>query len=526
MRSTFIHTLNKISIVLIFLSLLVLSVHYVYTIDLKRRQQNLNRELGKFMLSLIDERVDVLPRTDGFDIVDIVISISDSFDIEHTAEILVFDSITGKTLYPAGVLENFIRTEFIEKTKENIEGTFEFGDRFGYYVRYDKLDATFLFYTEKSDLFLLRNQLLYMVIVIMVVFSLVFIFIDLRIKNQLRVFLNKMKVSFERAFINKSQLLQPIQPLGRKEIDAVLDSYNSMALKASNAFKSLNGKLKTLIQQRDNLKKIISLYKKYSQSETVMKIDEDNVSDFVSKRQYVSSLSIEILNFLEPVDEVYPEIITGELNNFNNYLKSEVMSNGGMINFSNGYFINIIYGAPTPFEFSFLHAVRGSKKVLQWIEDRNNSERNISGVKWEVKMGLSYGYSVTGTVGESFMVLSGAVEESFKMLDYAKYYGVSLVTDSLAQLESLDEFRYRKLDYVGDPEQRQDFDKEKLIYEIFLEMPQKLDDAIKLYYHGLEMFIEGKYDMAIYEFKKVNEIFGGDNPSKIFLKRCEEYIKA
>jgi len=39
------------------------------------------------------------------------------------------------------------------------------------------------------------------------------------------------------------------------------------------------------------------------------------------------------------------------------------------------------------------------------------------------------------------------------------------------------------------------------------------------------MFFDGKYDIAVYEFKKVNKILDGDNPSYIFLKRCERFSK-
>ena len=52
-----------------------------------------------------------------------------------------------------------------------------------------------------------------------------------------------------------------------------------------------------------------------------------------------------------------------------------------------------------------------------------------------------------------------------------------------------------------------------------------VEDAIKLYYHGLDMFFEGKYEIACLDFKKVNQIFGTDSPSLIFLQRCEKLAR-
>ena len=159
-------------------------------------------------------------------------------------------------------------------------------------------------------------------------------------------------------------------------------------------------------------------------------------------------MSIELVNFLRPIDELYPQVITGELSSLHAFLKNEAMNNGGIINFSYGYFINVVYGVPTPDEISYSHALEGSKRLLRWIGERNSSEKNISGVKWEVKMGLSFGAAVTGIVGDSYVVLGNVVEESMKMLDFAKYYGVPIVTSSLDQLESLEGVKYRKLDYI------------------------------------------------------------------------------
>ncbi|KKK83260.1 hypothetical protein LCGC14_2795150 [marine sediment metagenome] len=206
------------------------------------------------------------------------------------------------------------------------------------------------------------------------------------------------------------------------------------------------------------------------------------------------------------------------------FIKNEVTRNGGTINFSHGYFINVVYGVPTAVENSFTRVVNLSKRVRKWVTDRNNSSRNISGVKWEVKAGLSFGTAVAGIVGDSFIVLGDVVEESIKMLDYAKYYGVSLVTDSLKKIERIKDVKYRKLDVIDN--KRVKTGTKKTIYEIFITIPDMLEDAVKLYNHGLDMYFDGKYDMAVFEFKKVNNIFNGDNPSHIFLKRCEKMIKS
>jgi hypothetical protein len=120
------------------------------------------------------------------------------------------------------------------------------------------------------------------------------------------------------------------------------------------------------------------------------------------------------------------------------------------------------------------------------------------------------------------VVIGEVVKNSMKMLEHAKYYGVALVTDSESEIKKFGKVKYRRLDLV---DTGNDTLPEAYVYEIFLQDDYRTDNAIKLYSHGLELFFEGKYDVALYDFKKVKNLLGEDNPSDIFLKRCDRLIR-
>lgn len=516
--------LNRISVTIIFLTLIVLFVCLLYSSDLKRRQASLHRDFGKFILTLIDERVQALNVSEDSVLIDIVTSISDYFDVSDAARVVVFNSTSGKIIYPYGTVESSVKKELFDAAGAGIEGEIGLDDRFGYYIKYPKLNITFFIYTYADDLFFIRNQLIYIITGLLVIFGLVIFFVDRGLWSRLNLLLREMKVNFEKAFYLKEKLVERIEERKGVEFEDVLQSYNKMALRAGSLFKRMESKIGALVQKNDNLRKMIVLYKNYIENDELVKLNEKNIADLESKRHNIASLCIELVNYLDPVDELYPQVITQELSSLFAFVKRDTAKNGGIINFSYGYFINAVYGVPAADENLLIHAVEGSKRVLDWVIERNNSEKNISGVRWEVKIGLSFGTAVTGLVGDNFIVLGHVIEDSIKMLDYSKYYGVSLVTDSVDVLKQLKKIMYRKLDLVRDS--RADNGAKKTIYEIFLKTPDRLEDAVKLYYHGLEMFFDGKYDMAVYEFKKVNSIFDGDNPSRIFLERCEKFLKS
>jgi hypothetical protein len=292
-----------------------------------------------------------------------------------------------------------------------------------------------------------------------------------------------------------------------------------MALRGGNLIRRLEDQIRSLGQQRNNLKKLIVLYRKYAPSENLQNLSEQTVSEAVSRRQDVSSLTLELVDFVDSLENLHPEVVSKELSGLHSLLKSDAAASGGIVNYSRGHLVNLVYGVPAPDEKSFLRAVDAARRVLEWVGERNGSAENISGVKWSVKMGLCCGSALTGVVGESYMVLGRVVEESRRMLENAKRYGVSLVTDHQEGLSRLGAVRYRKLDVVHgeDPGAKGPVS----LYEVFIREHGGVEDAIKLYEHGIGMFFEGRYEIATLDFKKVNQLIGGDKPSLMFLQRCE-----
>jgi len=553
--------LNTISIALIFLSCTLFLTYLFYTVDVRKRSLMLQMEVAKFIMTIIDERVQALraepsesdvtetgkpapapldnregttdesavsgSRTTGRIDVDhslyrdIVDSVADYFDLENEVHILIFYTQSGEILYPLSGRGLKAPPEVISGTSGKVEGELVLQDKFGYWVRYAELSITFFIFSHIRDAYLYRNQLLYILVGLTVVFTLLILFIDGKLLKGWNGFLVDMKSRFMEVIQGTRTVPGQIEGRYGAEIGDFLSSYNSMAGRVSSRLKESEEKLRSLFKQRDNLKKMIFLYKKYIPYKTLLQLNEHTISDVVSRRQEVTSLSIELVDYLEPTNELYPEVITKELDNFHSYLKNEVIKKNGIINYSRGYYINVVYGVPRLSEKSFVRAVSGAGGMLKWVNARNNSDKNISGVKWRLQMGLSHGNAVTGIVGESYMVLGDIIERSDMMLEKAKYFGITLVTDEFHKFKGLPKLKYRKLDIFKEHAGGEAVD----LFELFLSEPEMIDQAIKLYTHGLEMFYEERYEIAISDFKKVNTIFHGDNPSKVFLQKCEELLR-
>jgi hypothetical protein len=528
--------LNSLSIVLILLAALLFFIYLIYTIDLRERQLQMHRDTARFVLTLVDERVQSLKSAaEPADAVlegpggesareklylGIAATVSDYFDLEGRVSLLLFHTETGEILYSSSGRERTLAEGLESAGVQQPEGELNLSDRFGYYVGYPDPPITLFVYTMSRELFMYRNQLLYITSALVALFAF-FFFINLkRVVKRWDGFLSHMSASFSDVIQGKKKWPEGISEEYGEEFGDFPTWYNGMLERVASVFKQMEERLRSLFKQRDNLKKMIFFYKKYIPDDMLLRTNEKDVDDIVSRKQDVSCLDMELVSFLEPIDELYPQVITDELNELHVFLKEEVIKKGGVINYSRGYRINIVYGVPKVDDVSFNMACAGAQKILQWVEERNNSERNMSGIKWNVKFGLTYGTAITGIVGFDYMVIGDVIERGNAMLEFAKRFDVPLITDSLDMLKALGTYKYRKLDIVTEGKSST-----RSIFEVFLKKNELIDQAIKLYNHALEMFYDEKYEVAVLEFKKVAATLDDDKPSRIFLSRCERAIK-
>jgi|GEM_PF-1650792 len=528
--------LNMLSIILILLAALLFFIYLIYTLDLKEKQQQMHRDTARFVLSLVDERVhalrmatasadtageqpDTSPAQENL-YIEIAVSVSDYFDREGRVFLLVYYTETEEILYTSSGRERTLFEGLGAIQSEKPEGELTLEDRFGYYVQYPDPPITFFVYTMNREFFMYRNQLLYLTTGLIALFAF-FLFINLkRMAMRWDDFLSHMSASFSDVIQGKRKWPEGIAEEYGEEFGDFPRWYNSMLDRVASVFKQFEDRLRSLFKQRDSLKKMIFLYKKYIPDETLQRMNEKDVDEIVSRKQDVSCLDMELVAFLEPIDELYPQVITDELNDLHVFLKDEVVKNNGIINYSRGYRINIVYGVPHADENSFNLACTCARKTMMWIEERNNSDRNLSGIRWNVKFGITHGVALTGIVGFNYMVIGDAIERSGRMLEFAKQFDVPLVTDSSDMLESTQKLKHRKLDIVAEGRSST-----RTIFEVFLKKNELIDQAIKLYNHALVMFYDEKYEVAVLEFKKVAAILAEDKPSKIFLSRCERAMK-
>ena len=514
----------KILVLLISLLLLELTVYLVYSYEIENRFYNKCRENIKFIIAGLE----ITNPNVTYGEIDVdklkqdISSISSYYKIDRKLHLLVFRKNTGLIIYPRYSKERKINTEIEKFVKSKVEQRIETGNILGYYFYYKPSDISFLIYRSKKEIFFYRNILLLSSAFIFFILIFILTIVDIRKNKEDLKFLKKITDGFKGAFdlsknsfgLREIEYFMPVDKLGAQ----LIQNYNRMVKRINILLQRQDHKIRELGKQRSNLRKLAYYYKKYSSMDIKLNnIDENFVEKFSNKRISVVVLSLELINYFKQIREVYPEVINRELESLYRYINSIIKNRNGILNYFEGNYFNIVFGlipeSMKNYSDLFNLAVLTAKDIHSWILDRNRN-RNYTGVSWKEVMGISCGNGIAGVIGSSLIVIGEVVESSKQLMQFAEKYIVSCITDSEDKIKGT-KFKYRTLDRFNVAEGN-NF---KEIYEIFLEENKDIDDAIKLYHHGLDMYFEENYEIATVEFKKVNQLLKMDNPSLIFLER-------
>jgi class 3 adenylate cyclase len=518
--------LNLLSVFLVCLALLLFFTYLFYTADMRGAFQSLHRETGLFTLSLLDERVQALEQAapDGSPDPEVLREVAGSvagyFDLDARVGMLLIEEESGKVLYPrraaAGGWDDAAARRVLEETRESQEVELSLPQRFGYAVRYPPAGAVLFVYSDYARAFRARNVLLYAASAVLGLFAALVFLVILRLLRRWGRFREALRAGYLPVLQGEEETPAAVEGAFDRESGGFIGEYNALARRLQDIDKKRRARIASLEKRAEQQRRLLVLHKKHLPPEALHRLEARAAGDTAGRRQEITSLTVELVDYLEPTARLYPQVVTGELHEFQTYLKSTAAECGGLLNFSKGHRTNLVFEAGEQGDVT-LEAARTAGRLLAWVEERNRSDRNRSGSLWTLRAGIARGSAVLGVVGDGYLAVGKPVEDSELMLAQAGLFRVPVVTGDADSLRR-GGFTCRLLDYLdsgGDPVP---------VYQLFMDDREALEQAARLYEHGVKMYYEGRYDMAVLEFRKVAQMLEEDGPSGVFLRRCEEKL--
>lgn len=246
------------------------------------------------------------------------------------------------------------------------------------------------------------------------------------------------------------------------------------------------------------------------------------------ERKILTALFSDVAGFSTISENLKPEELVELLNDYLTEMTEIILRYEGTLDKYEGDAIIAFFGAPISMDD---HAKRACLVAIEMQKNLGNL-RN----KWEkegkpelyTRIGLNTGPMVVGNMGSKnrmdYTIMGDAVNLASRLEGVNKDYHTSIIISEETFNSVKDNIEARELDIIRVKGKSEPVK----IYELIDkkgEIDSKKAEILKIFQNGLLKYRERKLEDALDDFKKVLELDKNDGPSKVYVERCENFIK-
>jgi len=261
-------------------------------------------------------------------------------------------------------------------------------------------------------------------------------------------------------------------------------------------------------------------------SPNVMKevIDNPATLHLGGTKKEVTVFFSDIENFTTLSEELAPEVLIKQLNEYLSAMTNIVMRNEGTLDKYVGDAIVAYFGAPVSQEN---HAVKACQTALEMrIALQNLHDKwNKEGKKLlDFRAGINTGEVIVGNVGSEkrfdYTIIGDTVNLGSRLEGANKKYETHLMISESTKAKINDEFITRELDIIIPKGKK----KPVRVYELLARKGVLSEIGLKLiesYNNAKELYNKHNFQLAYDAFQETLKIYPDDGPSKLYLQRSE-----
>jgi len=283
------------------------------------------------------------------------------------------------------------------------------------------------------------------------------------------------------------------------------------------------------VEERDKreIKKIFSHYVSASVVDELLKKPE--MVKLGGEKKFCTVLFSDLAGFTNLSEATSPEELVKLLNEYLTEMTHIVLNNQGTLDKYVGDAIMAIFGAPIDIEN---HALGGCKTALlmqRSLEKIRQDWKKRSLPELNQRIGINSGPMVIGNMGSDirfdYTAIGDSVNLGARLEGANKQYGTGImISDATYQLVQ-GEVIARPLDMLRVKGKSEPVK----VYELIALRGETLDvktrEALNYFQQGYEYYLARHWDWAGNQFRQALQINGGDEPSRLYLERCEEFMK-
>ncbi len=274
-------------------------------------------------------------------------------------------------------------------------------------------------------------------------------------------------------------------------------------------------------------KELKQTFQKYVSPAVVDEIlsDPENI-ELGGKKLRMTVFFSDVRGFTTISEKLDPRALSDLLNYYLTPMTELVFQNKGTLDKYMGDAIMAFFGAPIHYRE---HAKYGCRCALESLEKLKEIQEELKkkGLPMiDIGIGLNTGDMSVGNMGSetvrSYTVMGDAVNLGSRLEGINKQYGTRIIISEFTYEDVKDEFVCREIDLVRV--------KGKVlpvkIYELIAEktVSKEMETVLNHFKKGYDLYHKKAFQEAIHEFDQALSINPEDQCSKLYIKRCEDFI--
>lgn len=283
---------------------------------------------------------------------------------------------------------------------------------------------------------------------------------------------------------------------------------------------------KYLTEERSK-KELRQTFSKYVSPAIVEEILQDPKNlELGGRKERVTIFFSDIRGFTTISEKLDPKALSDLLNDYLTPMTDLVFANRGTLDKYMGDAIMAFFGAPINYPEHPKFAARCALQQLAKLKELQMEYGKKGLPLIDIGIGLNTGECSVGNMGsetvQNYTVMGDAVNLASRLEGINKQYGTRIIISEFTYQEIKDDFVCREIDWVRV--------KGKLlpvkIFELLAEgQPDDKTDQMKKYYEdGYSLYREKRFEQAIVAFEKAVQVKEEDNPSSIYIERCQQFL--
>ncbi|AIL12912.1 hypothetical protein IM40_04345 [Candidatus Paracaedimonas acanthamoebae] len=286
----------------------------------------------------------------------------------------------------------------------------------------------------------------------------------------------------------------------------------------------------SMAAMRQSLKTFAKFVPKALVKKLVQRSQEVRISGNIKR---ITLFFTDIQGFTTVSESYPPEKLMSHISEYFAALSEIIIHQNGTIDKYIGDAIMAFWGAPLSDKHHALNACTAALYCQKRLDELNR--------KWEsekkpiliTRIGIETGEALVGTIGSfdrlNYTALGDTVNLASRLEGTNKYYNTRIIIGEQTQREIRDEGVIRPLDKVSVKGKESSV----TIYELIALkngdpslLPTKEQiDLCSQFTVGYRLYLERRWEEALKHFEEMLKIFGNDYPTRLYIDRCQQYLK-